>query len=94
MRLMLKPFGLSSKVVFDDPDGLPTAPLQRLGCCSPHGRMVKVPPSRATARGTHGLGPGRTALGLGCSTLTVRPSARANVADFTACEYPGTAPFL
>lgn len=37
MRLMLKPFGLSSKVVFDDPDGLPTAPLQRLGCCSPHG---------------------------------------------------------
>ena len=34
---MLKPFGLSSKVVFDDPDGLPTAPLQRLGCCSPHG---------------------------------------------------------
>ena len=37
MRIMLKPFGLSSKVVFDDPDGLPTAPLQRLGCCSPHG---------------------------------------------------------
>ena len=29
MRVMLKPFGLSSKVVFDDPAGLPTAPLQR-----------------------------------------------------------------
>ena len=37
MRMMLKPFGLSSKVVFDDPAGLPTAPLQRFGCCSPHG---------------------------------------------------------
>ena len=37
VRRTLRVFGLSSKVVFDDPDGLPTRPLQRVGCCSPHG---------------------------------------------------------
>ena len=42
MRVMLKPFGLSSKVVFDDPAGLPTAPLQRFGCCSPHGAFPVI----------------------------------------------------
>ena len=50
MRVMLKPFGLSSKVVFDDPAGLPSAPLQRFGCCSPHGAFPVMARIRVRVR--------------------------------------------
>ena len=40
MRVMLRPFGLSSKVVFDDPTGLPTAPLQSFANPSPNPSQV------------------------------------------------------
>ena len=40
MRVMLKPFGLSSKVVFDDPAGLPCAPLQRFANPNPNPSQV------------------------------------------------------
>lgn len=36
VRQILKVLGISSKVVFDS-GAPPTAPLQRIGCCAPHG---------------------------------------------------------